>query len=270
MAKEKRPVIVVKKVKKGHGHHGGAWKVAFADFMTAMMAFFLVMWIIGMDEDVRGAIEGYFSNPAGFQRGYTSSNQPIAMGMSRGGGQIMPLQLVTRQVEEQRYREIAERLEVSLQSPDGLGEISAQIEIVVSDQGLRIELIEGGDGEMFFALGSSTLTPAAARALAIIGGELREASASLVIEGHTDAAPFISGSGYTNWELSSDRANAARRVLEAAGVSPQRFAEIRGHADRDLRVPDNPRDQANRRISILLPFSDPPETVQLTPTGADS
>lgn len=270
MSKEKRPIIVVKKVVKGHGHHGGAWKVAFADFMTAMMAFFLVMWIVGMNQSTKDAIQGYFQNPIGFSQAHSSLVNPIAqIDPPRPGGGVLPLQLVARQMEEQRYREIGERIEMTLAGPDGLGEIAAQVEIVMTEQGLRIELVEGSDGETFFALGATEITRAADRALQVIAGELRAAGASLVVEGHTDAAPLSRSAGYTNWELSADRANAARRALERHGLAHHRVAEIRGHADRYLRDPGNPFGSANRRISILLPFSTPPSgTSPVTPSGS--
>jgi chemotaxis protein MotB len=269
MSDKKKSVIVIKKVKKGHGgHHGGSWKVAYADFVTAMMAFFMVMWILGMDSDVRKAIEGYFTNPVGLQQGYSSGVSPIATGSSPSVVKTPnPLRLITRSFEEEKYRELANRIQVRLKSSDGLSEIAAQIEVVVTDQGLRIELVEGGDGEMFFSLGKSELKPAAVRALAAISGELKETSTQLVVEGHTDAAPF-GARGYSNWELSADRANAARQAMESAGLGAYRIKEIRGYADRALRNPNNPLDSSNRRISILLPFSSEAPAVPGTEAGA--
>ena len=128
----------------------------------------------------------------------------------------------------------------------------------MTDQGLRIELVEGPDGSTFFAASSAQLKAAADRALRVIGGELMASKASIVVEGHTDAAPYSMGNDYNNWDLSADRANAARRAMEAAGLTHGRVAEIRGYADRKLRNPENPFDNANRRISILLPFTTPP------------
>src|SRR5690606_19071122 len=118
MAKDKRKIVVVKKIKRRRGtHHGGAWKVAYADFVTAMMAFFMVMWIIGMDQTVKSAIEGYFKNPIGYQEGPASTRNLIEMGGApKPPSSIMPLQLVARQIEEQRYREIGERIQLRLQS----------------------------------------------------------------------------------------------------------------------------------------------------------
>ncbi len=253
MSNDPRPIIVVKKVtKRGGGHHGGAWKVAYADFVTAMMAFFMVMWIIGMDDSVKGAIESYFQNPVGFQQGGSSGGTPVGLGAPSNP---MPAHLVARQIEEQRYREIGEKIEMRLQADDGLGEIAAQVEIVMTEQGLRIELVEGDDGDTFFAAGSATLTTPAARALRIIAGEISPSSAPVVLEGHTDARPYLGSGGYTNWELSTDRANAARRQMESSGLGRDRVQEVRGHADRALRVQADAYDNANRRVSILLPFT---------------
>lgn len=270
MSKEAKSIIIVKKKKKGHGgHHGGAWKVAYADFVTAMMAFFMVMWIIGMDQSVKSAVEGYFQNPIGFQEGQASTANPISMGGApRPASSIMPMQVVARQIEEQRFREIGEKIQVNLEGSDGLGELAAQVEVVMTDEGLRIELIEGGDGEMFFGFASSTLKPAANRALRIIAAELGVSSAPVVLEGHTDAAGYAGQTGFSNWELSADRANAARRSMERSGLIGSRVAEVRGYADRHLRVPENPLDNSNRRISVLLPFTTAPAAV--TESGGSS
>lgn len=259
MAKEQRSIVIVKKVVKGHhGHHGGAWKVAYADFVTAMMAFFMVMWIIGMDEPTKAAIEGYFKNPIGFTEGSSRELSHVNLNGNppKPAAGIMPIQLVSRQIEEQRFKELAEKIEVELRSEDGLGAIAAQVEIVLTDEGLRIELIEGGAGDMFFALGSADLKPEARRALEIIASQLKATPAPVVVEGHTDAAGY-SRTGFSNWELSADRANAARRVMEQHGLAASRVVEVRGYADRHLRIPEDPLAKSNRRISVLLPFTVP-------------
>ena len=261
--REKKPqIIIVKKVKKSHGgHHGGSWKVAYADFVTAMMAFFMVLWIMGMDNDVKAAIEAYFSNPVGLHKGYSTGSSPLSTGASPGINRVTPIKLITRQHEMAQFRELAKQIEESLRGEDALGALAAQVEVIVTDQGLRIELVEGGDGEMFFAFGSAQLKSGAARVLRLIADDLRSSAAPIVVEGHTDAARFGT-SRYTNWELSADRANAARRVLEESGLDPVRLREIRGHADRDLRNGSDPLDPSNRRISVLLPFTSAPAVVE--------
>lgn len=264
MSKEQKSLIIVKKVKKGHhGHHGGAWKVAYADFVTAMMAFFMVMWIIGMDQAVKSAVEGYFQNPVGFMQGAASTTNPISLGSApKPESSLVPIHVVSRRIEEQRFREIGDSIRLKLEGPEGLGAIAAQVEVVMTDEGLRIELVEGGDGEMFFGFGSAQLKPAADRALRIIAAELGASHAPVVLEGHTDAARFSRRNGYTNWELSADRANAARRAIEAGGLSAGRVSGVRGYAAEHPRVPENPLDQSNRRISILLPYTTQPTSTE--------
>jgi chemotaxis protein MotB len=262
--------IVIKKVKKGGhgGHHGGSWKVAYADFVTAMMAFFMVMWILGMDEGTKKAVEGYFSNPVGFRKGFSSGSSPITL----GGGMPTVQQteahfILARSHQTERFHRVGEEIRRRFSAMTEIGGLAAQVEIVVTDEGLRIELIEDGSGELFFAFGGATLKPAARRALEIIAQELQSIDNPIVVEGHTDAAPFARP-GYSNWELSTDRANATRRMLESSGVSSSRIAEVRGYADRHLKHPDNPLDPHNRRMSLLLPFLDLSEPEGIAPAGS--
>ncbi len=272
MAKEQKSIIIVKKVVKAHqGHHGGAWKVAYADFVTAMMAFFMVMWIIGMDQSTKAAIQGYFQNPVGFSEGSSTTINPVNLlgNPPKPASGVMPVHLVARQIEEQRFKDLAEKIEIELKSEDGLGAIAAQVEIVITEEGLRIELIEGGQGEMFFAFGSAQLKPEAERALQIITAQLNTSTAPVVLEGHTDAAGY-SRPGFSNWELSADRANAARRAMEQSSLAASRVVEVRGYADRHLRVADDPLAKSNRRISILLPFTTPPTPAPTAGESADA
>ncbi len=255
-SKSDRPIIIIKKRKKAHAaHHGGSWKVAYADFVTAMMAFFMVMWLLSMDQKMKDAIEGYFSNPVGFKKGFSAGTNIISSGNSPAGEMKPPLKIIIRNTEEKKYGDLAKELRQRLNSSPDLRALGAHIEAVKTSRGLRIELIETGNGQTFFRNGSAEMMPITVAALKLIGAELSGLSAPLVIEGHTDSQQFGQSAKYTNWELSADRANAARRMLEAAGVDPARITEVRGMADRDLRVPSNPMDPANRRISILLPFT---------------
>ena len=256
---KQRPIIVVRKKKiVAGGHHGGSWKVAYADFVTAMMAFFLVMWIVGMDDQTKQAIEGYFSNPVGYKRGYSAGANPLSSGNSPAAVKRPAVRLVIRAYEQQRFGEVSKRLQERLQAAQGLLGAGTKVEVAVTEQGLRIELVEGGAGETFFPRGSAEIKPTVRLALELVAGELRGLANPLVIEGHTDAAPYGLRSGYTNWELSADRANAARRVLEPGGIASGRIAAVRGLADRQPRNAADPLDPANRRISILLPFSEEP------------
>ncbi len=258
-------IIIVKKVVKGHGgHHGGAWKVAYADFVTAMMAFFMVMWILGMDESLKESIEGYFSNPVGFKKGYSAGETPLSAGKSPATAQTTPLKLISRRIEEKELEEMGGRIKNKLKDA-GLTAIGDRIEIIKTSTGLRIELAEGVNGQDFFAMASSQMTPTMTKTLQIVAGELAPLRNPIVIEGHTDAAQYAGL--YSNWELSSDRANAARRVLETGGLNPVRVREVRGMADRELRNQDNPLDPRNRRITIFLPFTT--KVDEADPTSAD-
>jgi chemotaxis protein MotB len=257
----KKIVIVKKKVAGGHGHHGGSWKVAYADFVTAMMAFFMVMWILGMDDRTKSAIEGYFSNPVGYRKGYGAGSSPIAVGSTISNIQRTPLRLVVRANEEKTFEAMRERIAAKLAANDSLAKFNAEVEVIVTREGLRIELIESGTGDVYFPIGSARMKAATALVLQLIGSELATISHPIVLEGHTDAARYGPEATYTNWELSADRANAARRVLEASGVGQGRLVEVRGYADKRLRVPADPTAPANRRISLLLPFTDVPDGV---------
>jgi chemotaxis protein MotB len=257
----KKIVIVKKKVAGGGGHHGGSWKVAYADFVTAMMAFFMVMWILGMDDQTKSAIEGYFSNPVGYRKGYGAGSSPIAIGSSPTNIQRTQLRLLVRANEEKTFEAAREKIMAKLAANDSLAKFNAEVDVVVTSEGLRIELIESGSGDVFFPLGSAQMKAATALVLQVVGTELASLSHPIVLEGHTDAALFGAGATYTNWELSADRANAARRVLETAGLGDGRLVEVRGYADKRLRVPTDPSSPANRRISLLLPFTDIPDTI---------
>ena len=266
---DKRPIIIVKKKAHGHGgHHGGAWKVAYADFVTAMMAFFMVMWIIGMDQNVRNSIEGYFSNPVGYKKGYNGGSSPLSSGSSPAMVKTTPVNLLSRKDEEEdlvkKGGEIKEKLKDA-----GLTAIGDRIEIITTSDGLRIELAEGLNGQEFFALASASMTETMKKTLEIIAGELSPLRNPIILEGHTDASQYAGM--YSNWELSADRANAARRTMEAAGLNGARVVEVRGMADRQLRNPGNPLDPRNRRITILLPFVTSPAgeaDPAAAPTGA--
>jgi chemotaxis protein MotB len=226
--------------------------VAYADFVTAMMAFFMVMWILGMDENVKNSIEGYFSNPVGYKKGYNSGASPISSGASPAVVKTNPVRLLSRQKEAADLEKTGSNIKSKLKEA-GLAAIGDRIEIVKTNDGLRIELAEGANGQEFFALASAIMTPTMKRTLEIIAQELSPLRNPIIVEGHTDAAQYAGL--YSNWELSADRANAARRSLELSGLNSARIVEVRGMADRELRNASNPLDPRNRRITILLPFT---------------
>lgn len=247
-------VIVVKKKARRGGHHGGSWKVAYADFVTAMMAFFLVMWIVGMDSDVKDLVQGYFNNPVGFRRGYAGGSTAISVGSSPLDGPLDRMPRFVRQLEERRFdaarEEILEGIEPQPGDPMG-----PAVWVDVLEDGLRIELRERDGGGTTFAFGSNRVRPGMERALDVVAEALTKLPNDVVIEGHTDATAYGS-EAYTNWELSVDRANAARRVLVARGLVPNRIVEVRGYADRRPVDANNPFAASNRRVTILVPFSD--------------
>ena len=167
-----RPIIIVRKKVGGHGgHHGGAWKVAYADFVTAMMAFFMVMWILGMDENVKNSIEGYFSNPVGYKKGYNAGASPISSGASPAVVKTNPVRLLSRQKEAADLEKTGGNIKSKLKEA-GLAAIGDRIEIVKTNDGLRIELAEGPNGQEFFALASAIMTPTMKQTLEIIAQEL--------------------------------------------------------------------------------------------------
>ncbi len=255
-------VIIIKKVKKGGhgGHHGGAWKVAYADFVTAMMAFFLVMWILAQSNAVKAAIGGYFRDPGVFD--FEKST-----GMIQGGDQAPlnpdqpPSVRVTRPdapIGEAEARAALEktagRLRAVLESLPDFKALGKQIEIQVTAEGLRIELLERADAT-FFDSGSARLKSETERILSAIAKELGQLPNDVVMEGHTDSLPYARRGDYSNWELSADRANAARRVMERGGLRDHQIKAVRGFADTKLRLPDQPMDSRNRRVSIVVATS---------------
>ena len=253
--KPSQPIIIIKKNRGGHGgHHGGAWKVAYADFVTAMMAFFLVMWLVGASPDVKKSVAGYFRDPGVFD--FEKSIGMMAGGMTgidegRAPETVQQPDAAALTVERQRLQAAAEHIRDNLADAPELEELRDQIEFQVTSEGLRIELLEK-DGSSFFDSGSAVLRGESVRILSIIGHELGTMTNDVVVEGHTDSRPFGAGHSYSNWELSADRANAARRVMEAVGLNPGQVQSVRGFAATQLRLPDEPMDPRNRRVSIVV------------------
>jgi chemotaxis protein MotB len=236
MASKSQPIIVIKK-KGGHGgHHGGAWKVAYADFVTAMMSLFIVLWLMGSSDKVKKAVAGYFNDPKG------TAN---LLGTTMTGDGIS----VTTKTSD--MKRLKEKLEEEIKAKKELEKLSKQIEITITSEGLRIELIEGKDGT-FYELGSAKLSASGQVLLALLAAELKTLPNSLLIEGHTDATPYSKDNSYSNWDLSADRANSARRLLQQDGVRTDQVSQVRGYADQMLRIKENPTDPSNRRISILV------------------
>ncbi|MGA9798732.1 MAG: flagellar motor protein MotB [Terriglobales bacterium] len=230
-----RPIIIKKKVVHG-GHHGGAWKVAYADFVTAMMALFIVLWLLNTGKPVREAIAGYFNDPAGTAE---------KMGTNRiGTADNLPL-------AKDDLSKLKEELEKAIHSMPNFDALKNQIEITITPEGLRIELLETEKGT-FFDIGSPEPNQTGKALLQLLAEQLGSLSNKISIEGHTDAKPFAGKTNYGNWELSTDRANAARRLMQETGLKADEVSQVRGYADRLLRKPNAPLDPSNRRISVIV------------------
>jgi chemotaxis protein MotB len=240
------PIIIVKKIAHGkHGHHGGAWKVAYADFVTAMMAFFMVMWLINTSPQVKTSVASYFREPGVFETTSGGGAMPGASAGATPGNAPNPGIAASRLTLE----EAAERIREALESLPAFETIKDRIEIQVTTDGLRIELLDAGT-QSFFGVGSAEVHPETVTTLRVITDKLKVLPNTIAIEGHTDSRPYAGG--YSNWELSSSRANAARRIMEDAGLSNTRLEALHGFGDARLRYPDAPLDARNRRVAIVV------------------
>jgi chemotaxis protein MotB len=234
------PPIIIKRKAPHSAHHGGAWKVAYADFVTAMMALFIVLWLMSSSEPVRKAVAGYFNDPRG---------RAADPGTDRSGAaDNLP-------VTKENIAQLKERLENSIHKMNDLKSVSSQVEMTVTPEGLRIDLLETKDGT-FFSSGSSQLSGNGAELLKLLAAQLGKIPNSLSIEGHTDSQPFSASSSYSNWELSADRANAARHLMQDVGLRPKQVSQVRGYADQKLRLPQRPLDPSNRRVSLIVQYLD--------------
>jgi chemotaxis protein MotB len=257
MNKDRETIIIVRRKKvHGHAHHGGAWKVAFADFMTSMMALFLVLWLITQSSDVKSAIAGYFQDPLGRADEFGSS---IIPGEGAQAASTRPIsETKITELRRDRLQILGEEIESALSKTTELGDAAKHVEVEMTEEGLRIQLLEDSTG-IFFEIGSAIPSPLGVAMLGMLGQHLSVLPQAVVVDGYTDAAPlFREGGTYTNWELSADRANTARRILVAGGLRDRQVVEVRGHADRDLRAPDQPTAPANRRVTITMLFEDAP------------
>jgi chemotaxis protein MotB len=237
------PIIVIRKKVAGHGgHHGGAWKVAYADFVTAMMALFIVLWLLASSEEVKKAVGGYFQDPTGEGKMQGSTNAGLGDALS-----------VTRE----DMAKLQEKLEQAMRELPEMKALEKNVQITITQEGLRIELLEN-EGGLWFDSGSAALSGNGREMIAMLGKQLKSIPNKLVIEGHTDAKPYPSVTGYTNWELSADRANAARRVLLESGITTGQVVQIRGFAEVQLKNKQQPLDPANRRVSVIVQYREVP------------
>jgi chemotaxis protein MotB len=223
------------------GHHGGAWKVAYADFVTALMALFIVLWMMNSGTRVKESVSGYFRDP----RGYTRT---LGAGVGTSGEGLT--------VNRKNVHGVQDQIESALRKMPEFRAIRNNVLFSVTGEGLRIDLLETEQG-LFFATGNTSPTSSGEHLLEVLAEELGKMPNQLVIEGHTDARPFrnstLSGR-YTNWELAADRANAARRILHTYGVHAEQVVETRGFAAQRLLEPKDPESPRNRRISVVVKF----------------
>ncbi len=242
-----RPIIIVKK-RAGHdGHHGGAWKVAYADFVTAMMALFIVLWLMNANKPVQEAIGGYFRDPSGTSDKKGTSLTGTGASPETGPGESLPL-------TKDNMPKLKEELQNAVQQVKGFEKFKDQVEITVTSEGLRVELLETASGT-FFDSGSAKPNDRGKELLTMLAQELGKLPNKVNIEGHTDSKPYVGGRDYGNWELSTDRANAARRLMQQAGLRADQVSQVRGFADQKLHKPENPLDPSNRRISMIVQYT---------------
>jgi chemotaxis protein MotB len=243
-----QPRVVVKKKRALRAvHYGGAWKVAYADFVTAMMAVFIVLWLFTQaDTTLRHQIAQYFRDPGVLPSRASKSREarmvPPQIPVAHGDGEKDFLEGQKRTIEEALRRAAAGSPEVA--------RVRDEVVIQVTDAGLSIEVVDDGR-ELLFDLASARLKPALLELLRRLGTELGRLPNQIQIGGHTDGRPFAPDAGISNWELAFARANAARRVLEASGLRPGQIHRVVGYANSEPLVPDNPLADANRRLSIL-------------------
>lgn len=289
---DKRPIIIIKRIKKSEGaHHGGSWKVAYADFVTAMMAFFLLLWLLNVTTDEQKALISSYFAPADPRIAENTSGADGVMGgttISPDGAQTSTLEPVTsqqrepavgvgredgeegeekQQISEERLAEELERLDKkafentkeklqqAIESSPELKELEKNLLIDMTPEGLRIQIVDQ-EGKPMFELGSAKPMPEAERLLRLIAGIVRDLPNKISIRGHTDSKSYGKDASYTNWELSADRANASRRVMLQGDISgklpPDRVENVQGRADREHLVENDPESARNRRISIIL------------------
>ena len=303
-----RPIIVKKIIEEGHGgHHGGAWKVAYADFVTAMMAFFLLMWLLGATEEKdRKAIADYFAptivelksgsagsnglfggesivgrddypNRAGQTGTRTITIPQDATGTADDAGkspysnmteeQRAAMRKAQQLAEKEQFEKLKKQLEERLGGSEQLSKLLKNVRFTDTREGLRIDLVDEANFSMF-ALSTDKLVPKAAELLKEVAQVINGMPNPVIIRGHTDALPYASGKTMNNWMLSTSRAEATRRALVIGGINPGQVHRIEGVADKEPYNPMDRNDPANRRISITLAFTDPTAGSASAPGGA--
>lgn len=291
------PIIVKKITIQEAGHHGGAWKVAYADFVTAMMAFFLLLWLLGATEEKqRKGIADYFTptlvkmrkesaGSDGMLGGSSitdADNYPKAMGQTGTKAITIPRGVTggpaegggRGELDAQKLKELRDKIDKKLVQRRQLRHLARQVRVMRAPDGIRIDLMDDADFSMF-ELGTTILTKEARGLVAVIGETLRDESAPLILRGHTDSLPWRKNVAANNWSLSTGRAEGTRQALLLSGVAQTRIMRIEGVADTEPLIADNPTDPRNRRISLLLldrtsaaPTDRPVRTRQADPAAA--
>lgn len=244
-----QPPIIVKKVKGHGGHGGGEWKVAYGDFVTAMMALFIVLWVLGQSDEVKKSVESYFKDPVGFgtqSKNILSGSGNVPKIVESKAGEM------SEAAEKEKLQKMGEKILSDLSTSPEFSNLADKVKVEVVDEGLRIEMLESSDN-IFFQVGTSRLNDQAISLLKKIGDELSKLPNKIIVEGHTDSRPLNNGT-YTNFELSAERANSARYALSLSQMSEDQMDEVRGYADRRLRDQDDPFNLVNRRISIIVKY----------------
>ncbi len=277
--------IIIKKVKKGGhgGHHGGAWKIAYADFVTAMMAFFLLLWLLNsVSQDTLEGVSNYFApvsvsestsgsggvlggqvlseEGAGTSSSYSSTvTMDLPPPTAGSGGQESDAESVTEDaakkaleaIEQQQFDEAKQEIQDAIEADESLEQLKHSLRIEDTPEGLRIQLVDQ-DGLPMFQSGGSGMREHTRKLMALVAKVVKTMPQQLSISGHTDSVPFSTPQGYSNWELSSDRANSARRELMNQGVPYDRVSRVVGKAATEPLLVDNPTHATNRRLSIVL------------------
>jgi len=260
--------IIVKKIKRGGhgGHHGGSWKVAYADFVTAMMAFFLLLWLLSMNSDEKRArISAYFKHFSIFEAGGTSfMEKSSSMFRESGPTEQKVFKANNRSDVLANNKQIEDAFQKKI--TESLSEGGDQVAVNISNDKIRIQMIDK-EGREMFERGSSVLTPTAKIILKAISENIGSLPNEISVEGHTDSIP-LDTENYTNWELSADRAASARRELEGNGIDPSRIRQISGHADREPYIKNDPHSPKNRRITVVIdPYIKLKEPIRDETTG---
>jgi chemotaxis protein MotB len=253
MAMDGTPIIIKRKKAHEHAHHGGSWKVAYADFVTAMMAFFMVMWIMGLSDQTRSQVAGYFNDPMGYSKTPPLSRNIVNLqgtqtpkaGQSKAPG--------TEQIQSENKIEsgIKEALKAV---PKELQHFGKAVDVTTSAEGLRIEFQETR-GTIYFETGSAQLTPDARNFIAALAPRLSRINHVMSFEGHTDARPYP-GAAYDNFDLSTDRARSLKRELQQDGLPRKMLSSLAGYGDTKLKIPSHPYAAENRRVSIFIPYKE--------------